>query len=454
MRDDLKTQLLEGEELFLKGAYPQALQTFEAVLQEDPDNPYALNDAALAYAEVGQVERAVECFEQALQVDPAHENAFFNLIDLLLRYNQFDLAVETFLRYQEGIPESAQKQKYESELARAARKQWEAMLNAQPGIDLGEPIAPGAQVRKVAFVCGPHTKFIFDIEEQIAQRHHVRVYHFPERVDLSKIQEALDWADVVWFEWCDQILGEASRRLDKRAAVVCRLHRYEVFTDWPARVNWDFVDHLVFVAPHMQQLFEAYFPQVAYRINKTVISNGIDLERFEFKVREPGFNIAYVGYINHRKNPSLLLQCIYHLAQQDKRYRLYVAGIHQERLFEIYWNHMIRAMGLQDHVVMEGWVEDINTWLQDKNYLISTSVHESCGYNILEAAACGIKPIVHYFQGADQLFPKSWLFRSVDEFVKSVRSEDYDSKSYRGWIEKHFSRTTQIKKIDDIITAL
>jgi len=454
MREDLKARLLTGEDLFLKGAYPMALQTFEAVLQEDPDNLYALNDAGLAYAELGQLERAVECFERVLQVDPGHENAFFNLIDQLLRYNQFDLAVETFLRYQEAIPDSEQKRRYEKDLARAARKQWEAMMNANPGIYLGEPTAPGQQVRKVAFVCGPHTKFVVDIEEQLARRHHVRAYHFTKQVDLLKIQEALDWADFVWFEWCDQILVEASQLLDKTATVVCRLHSYEVFSDLPNQVNWDFVDKLIFVAPHMQQLFAQYFPKAVRQVESTVIVNGVNLEKFTFKERKPGFKIAYVGYINHKKNPSLLLQCMHRLIQEDNRYRLYVAGIHQERRFEVYWNHMVEVLGLKEHIIMEGWVNDINEWLEDKNFLVSTSVHEGCPYNILEAAACGIKPLVHYFRGAERLFPESWLFKSVEEFLTIIQSPNYDSLAYRDWIIDHFDQANQLKAIDDLILSL
>jgi len=449
MREDLKTRLLEGEDLFLKGAYPQALQTFEAVLEEDPSNPYALNDAGLAYAELGQLDRAVECFERALQIDPGHENAFFNLIDQLLRYNQFDLAVETFLRYQEAIPDSEQKRKYEKDLARAARKQWEATLNANPGIYLGEPTEPGEQVLKVAFVCGPHTRFIFDIEERLARRHHVRAYHFTQRVDLLKVQEALDWADVVWFEWCDQILVEASQLLDKTAAVVCRLHSYEIFSDFPERVNWDFVDRLVFVAPHMQRLFEQYFPRAAQRVEKAVIPNGVDVNRFTFRERKPGFNLAYVGYINHKKNPSLLLQCIHRLVQEDRRYRLYVAGIHQERRFEVYWNHMIQTLGLQDHVIMEGWVDDIDAWLEDKNFLISTSVHESFGYNIAEAMAKGIKPLIHNFCGAGEIWPEEFLFNTLDELVDVIESNEYDSLRCRDWIKEKYDLNIVVNNMEE-----
>ncbi|WP_081472064.1 glycosyltransferase [Rhodothermus marinus] len=214
------------------------------------------------------------------------------------------------------------------------------------------------------------------------------------------------------------------------------------------------MDRLIFVAPHMQQLFEQYFPRIAYRVEKEVIPNGVDVNRFAFRERGPGFNLAYVGYINHKKNPSLLLQCLDRLVREDSRYRLYVAGVHQERRFEVYWNHMIQTLGLQDHVIMEGWVNDIDAWLEDKNFLISTSVHEGCPYNVLEAAACGIKPVVHHFHGAEKLFPETWLFRNVEEFVNIVQSPDYDSRAYRNWIIDHFDQTDQIDAIDRLIASI
>ncbi len=96
MRADLKNRLLEGEALFLQGSYAEALEAFEVVLREDPENPYALNDAGLAYAEVGRIDRAVECFEKALQVNSACQEAVLNLIDVLVNKGFFDLAKEAF----------------------------------------------------------------------------------------------------------------------------------------------------------------------------------------------------------------------------------------------------------------------------------------------------------------------------------------------------------------------
>lgn len=114
MRADLKNRLLEGEALFLQGSYAEALEAFEVVLREDPENPYALNDAGLAYAEVGRIDRAVECFEKALQVNSACQEAVLNLIDVLVNKGFFDLAKEAFLRYQDAINDEEDKIKYKN----------------------------------------------------------------------------------------------------------------------------------------------------------------------------------------------------------------------------------------------------------------------------------------------------------------------------------------------------
>ncbi|CAM3307764.1 tetratricopeptide repeat protein [Rhodothermus bifroesti] len=114
MQDNLKALLLQGEDHFLQGSYVQALHLFERVLREDPDNTYALNDAGLAYAELGQIEKAVECFEYALHCDPTHERAFYNLLDVLMKYDFWDLAQEAYHQYKSNILDGEERIKYKS----------------------------------------------------------------------------------------------------------------------------------------------------------------------------------------------------------------------------------------------------------------------------------------------------------------------------------------------------
>jgi glycosyltransferase involved in cell wall biosynthesis len=216
--------------------------------------------------------------------------------------------------------------------------------------------------------------------------------------DFKQIDAGMEWADVCWFEWCDELVVYGSRLpLARRKKLVCRLHRYEVFIGVPPKVEWSNVDRLVIVTRHLKDLLDMYHPSIADKVKIEVIENGVDLSKYSFKRRSNGFNLAMVGYIHSRKNPVLLLQIIRKLADIDKRYKLYIAGQFQDKIIKLYWDYQVRRMGLESNVVFDGWQDDISKWLEDKNYVLSTSIHESFGYGIAEAMARGIKPIIHDF---------------------------------------------------------
>ncbi len=109
-------QILHGEALFEKGDYENALAAFEAVLADDPANADALNDAGLAAEKLGRVVDATRYFERALDARPVHAAALFNLVDLLVREEEADLAREAFAAHAGALAESAEKQRYATAL--------------------------------------------------------------------------------------------------------------------------------------------------------------------------------------------------------------------------------------------------------------------------------------------------------------------------------------------------
>lgn len=444
----------QGEALLLAGRDREALSCFQRILAHEPDHPDALNDAALALVGLGEAGAAEAHLQKALAARPTHESAFLNLIDLYEQGGAPERAARAFRRYGPNIPASADKAEYEARYGsyddESAPPAWETIAgDGAPVMTVRPP-----EVRlKVAFVCGPDRQFLKDLEHEIGRGHDVRVVHFDQQIDLGSIQDAMDWADVTWFEWCDRVLVAASRHLRKSSAVVCRIHRYEVFSGMPREVNWSFVDSVVFVSRQIQELLRLTVPEIQ-GTDLHVIQNGVDLDRFAFKERTPGFDLAYVGYLHHRKNPSLLLQCMQALVHEDSRYRLHVAGAHQQPEYKLYFDHMVDRLGLRDHVIMHGWVSDVQTWLADKQYLVSTSIHESFGYGIAEAMASGIKPVVHHFPGADYIWPIEILFSTVREFVEMVRSESYHAQAYRDFIEEHYGLDRQVQEVDTLLRRL
>jgi hypothetical protein len=89
---------------------------------------------------------------------------------------------------------------------------------------------------------------------------------------------------------------------------------------------------------------------------------------------------------------------------------------------------------------------------EDKNYLLHTSIHEGHSYAIMEAMARGIKPIIHNFRGAKELYPDIDIFNTIDGAANEIMNKDYYSKMYRSWIfNKGWTFKNQLEKIKKII---
>lgn len=304
----------------------------------------------------------------------------------------------------------------------------------------------------VFFVKEGMDAFLGDILTYLSKIYLVKKQIVKSRED---IEEGMKWADVCWFEWCDELIVFASNmNLAKNKKILCRMHRYEVFTEYPYKVNWNNIDCLMVVAEHLIDILKTKIMDLNKKVKISILKNGVNLDKFEYKERTKGFNIAYVGYIHERKNPVLMLQIIKKLTQINPKHKLYIAGKFQDSLIKLYWDYQIKMMKLENNVFFEGWQTDINSWLQDKNYILSTSIHESFGYGIAEAMARGIKPIIHDFISARDIWDEKYLFSTVDEAIEDIMEEKYDSIEYRNFIEKNYSLELQLDAIEKILEEL
>lgn len=263
----------------------------------------------------------------------------------------------------------------------------------------------------------------------------------------------MQWADICWFEWCDDLLIHGSKVPSAAAkTLICRLHSYEAFTFYIKKVYWQAVDQVIFDGEHLR---EYVLDQVkALKKEKTaVVPNGIKLDQYTFKQRQKGFHIAYVGYINYKKGPMLLLQAFKALIDKDPRYKLFIAGTFQDARYQLYFNQMIDELRLTDSVQFDGWQDDMNQYLEDKHYLICTSLLESQHMSAMEAMAKGIKPLIHNFYGAKTIYDESVVWNTIDEFVSMMTNGDYTPLQYRSFIEEHYSYDLSMRKIEEMISG-
>ena len=70
----------------------------------------------------------------------------------------------------------------------------------------------------------------------------------------------------------------------------------------------------------------------------------------------------------------------------------------------------------------------------------------------MEGMACGLKPVIHNFPGAECIFPQEFLFNISEGFCEQVLSGAYEPQRYRKFVEEKYSLKNQLDRINDIFT--
>jgi hypothetical protein len=256
------------------------------------------------------------------------------------------------------------------------------------------------------------------------------------------LAEAIAWADIVWLEWCwDHAVWATTSGCLTGKRCVLRLHSIEALqTDFPARVDWSRVDRLITVGEDITDFLLSSFPSIAGHVQPDIIPNGVDMDRFALGHADR-YRIGWVGHLEPKKNPMLLLQIAHALHRADPRYVVHVAGAFTDQRTARYLKRFMGSLGLAGVVRFEGPISAMPAWYADKGVLLSTSMYESFGLNIGEAMAVGAFPVVHDFPGADRLWPEECLFASIDDAVALIRSAR--PGLYREWVRARYGLDRQ-----------
>lgn len=93
------------------------------------------------------------------------------------------------------------------------------------------------KMKLVFFVRLGLDSFLGDIIEGLSQEYEIKKIIATE---YKQIEDGMQWADICWFEWCDELIAYGSKlELAREKKVICRLHSYEAFTDYINNVTWN-----------------------------------------------------------------------------------------------------------------------------------------------------------------------------------------------------------------------
>ncbi|AFQ48590.1 glycosyltransferase [Burkholderia cepacia GG4] len=182
--------------------------------------------------------------------------------------------------------------------------------------------------RKV-LVCGHDQKFWYPLQSHLEA---TGLFEFKEDYwpghndhDPKKTLEMMEWADIVVAEWA---LGNAvfcAKHKRDGQRLVTRLHLQERNTPYPAEIDYEKMDEVVFVGQHILEECVAKFPMPKEKVR--VVGNFLDSKRFQQeKMGGNEFNLGMIGIVPSRKRLDLALDTLRLLLEKDERYTLHVKG--------------------------------------------------------------------------------------------------------------------------------
>jgi hypothetical protein len=286
--------------------------------------------------------------------------------------------------------------------------------------------------------------------------------------------ELVMWADVVFFHTCDNNLTSATNpdqalkdewkytnrpgawdmhEMDLTGKkIIVQPIDIEVWGGAHARDNmWDVVTDCIFIAPHIRDLMMSDSRPQASNMKLHTIPMGVNLDRWTWNKHNPGKKVAIVSEKWIIKGMQNILQIAYELPRD---YEFHWVGIwsNDYPYFRDYAEDFIKRHNL--NFTFYDWVDNLDEWLEDKDYMLIASIKEAFSYATAEAMAKGIKPVLHSFYGAERLWPEM-TWNTPSEAVQMIISDDYDSNDYRNYlIDKGYTIDSMMEQIDKVINAI
>lgn len=299
-----------------------------------------------------------------------------------------------------------------------------------------------------------------------------RAHDYEVKIDRYYDPRLVQWADVVWFDTCDNNLKSATNpdeallaswlqdgidpvdmhAMDLRGKkIIVRPIDIEVWQGHHAGVIWDVVTDCVFIAPHIRDMMMLDSRPQASEMKVHTIPCGVNLDKWTFKKRQPGGKIGVVAERWVSKGVDYVIQIAMKLPEG---YTIHWLGKNNDYHWERdYLEDMIKRHNLPI-ILEEEFVDDLNAWWEDKNYALLASKKEAFSYATAEAMAKGIKPILHQFLGYEPLWGDMPTWAFIDEAVEMITEDKYDSKSYRQFLIDHgYTVDAMMNKIEEVING-
>ncbi len=448
-----------GLELAEAGQYGAALNCIQEHLRATPYDAQALNDAGAILHCLGRSRDAITYLIKARELQPDSGEIVWNLMEAYLAAGlAMDAVALVDVMEKMGLLNIDVVNRLATQLLNQGRKgpAVDILLKSQdlwPNQEILSPILDVIRSKrsKVAFFgCrSDDENGVGQICAFVQQRFQTEFFE-PGRNDSDLLQ----WCDIAWFDGGGQKLVEVSRA-PYSGKIVVSLRPSDLDMMWVKEVRWENVDILLQIGgSDVEEGLRRWMPNIRNRTRLDIIPTGVDVARYPLRSRPRGKHLACMGGLSREGNPGFLLQCMQKLHYIDPEYRLFFSGQFQDPILEQYLKHMIQKLGLVGVVHFERTPSDWNAWLSDKHFVVSSSIDKTSVEMLLIGMASGLKPVVHDFPGADQVFPSEYLFNIAEEFCQGILDNAFDPAKYHCFVEERYSIQEQFRFINGIMEQL
>lgn len=419
----------------------EAINIIDEYLKLNLKDVEAYSMKAVAYIMNGNMRKAEEALKQGLIIDADNFDLNYNLGYLYEQEEEFNNAI----KYYRKALKNCNNESTKSDVTSLVEK-----LLSEHDVEYMED-----KMKLAFFVKQGMDSFLGEIINGFSDEYEVKKVIV---TDLKQVDDGMQWADICWFEWCDELVSYASKhRLATGKKIICRIHGYEVYGDLIKTPNWKNIDNLIIVAPHIRRLFEENTKNLDKgNLRIHTVFCGINVDKYNLNIKKKGYNLGYLGYINYKKNIPLTLDIFKKLYDKDRRYKLYLAGAFQDTRTVEYLKYFIKEYNLEDNIIFDGWKnqQEKIEWFKKIDYMVISSIDEGLCFAAAEAMCSGIKPILHNCEGLKDHYEKKYIYNNIDEAIDMIISTEYDSKDYRKFIEDKYSITKEHVAIKNILASL
>ncbi|MCM1989297.1 glycosyltransferase [Oceanirhabdus seepicola] len=270
--------------------------------------------------------------------------------------------------------------------------------------------------------------------------------------------KCLKWADVIVCEWG---LGNSvwySNHKRKNQVLIVRMHLQELKTKYPFKFNMKNINRIITVGPKIARDLKSKFKIPDSKLS--IIYNLIDSEKLNSnKTKDCKYNLGLLGCCPSRKRLDKALDIFEKLWSKDKKYKLYIKGKHpkeyswlwkkkdEKEFYESVFKR-INDSKWKDSVIFEPWSSDVFNWFSKIGFILSVSDFESFHLAVAEGMASGSIPIIYNWEGANELYPRKFVFKNNEEAALLIHNigKDNGLNSLQKYVVK-FARGRFDKKI-------